>query len=68
MWFGVVRGGSILVQILDWTFYSSRMHTHSHTKPICEREAVTSGRWTKMDLTHIRKIKRICYCVVKARA
>ena len=40
VWFGVVGGGLIWVQILDWTFYSSRKKTNPHTKPICEREAV----------------------------
>ena len=68
MWFGVVGGGLIWVQILDWPFYSFRKYPNPHTKPIYEREAVQNGMWTKRDLTHIRKIKRICYCVVKARA
>ena len=40
VWFGVVGGGLIWVQILDWPFYSFRKYTNPHTKPICEREAV----------------------------
>ena len=40
VWFGVVGGGLIWVQILDLPFYSSRKYTDPHTKPICEREAV----------------------------
>ena len=67
MWFDVVGGDSILVQILDWTFYSSRRHNYPHTKPICEREAVQNGMRTKRDLIRNRNIKKICYCVVTFR-